>query len=81
MTPEEIKYFGDIIRLKTPRQFPGQYDEVYTEMCSIYCLIRNTARDVFLPPKLNPKNAREKIEGLLEKVKNLSLERAGGCFE
>lgn len=75
MDEEGRAYFGGIIRLRTPRQFPGQDDNSFDEMCEEYCRIKNLARDVLLPPYLNPEITKSLIEEKLKKIERLSGEK------
>ncbi|MFH1365717.1 MAG: hypothetical protein ABIH28_03980 [archaeon] len=69
----ESKYFEKISKLITPKQIRGQYDDSYMQMCALYCVLRNTAKDV-LRGDLLEDVGRKKIRGLLRKIKKSSKE-------
>jgi hypothetical protein len=72
MNFEEKKYFGDVIRLKNPKLNVEQEYNSYTKICTLYCEIKNLARNVLLFPHLNPKNTKKTIEEKLKEIKKLS---------
>jgi len=73
MNQEEKNYFGDIVKLRTPKMILGQDYASYTQMCELYCQIKNLARDVLLIPNLNPENIKKTIEEKLERIQILGV--------
>jgi hypothetical protein len=72
MNIEGKEYFGNVIRLKNPKLTVEQEYNSYTKICTLYCEIKNLARDVLLFPHLNPKNTKKTIEEKLKEIKKLS---------
>jgi hypothetical protein len=72
MNQEKREYFGNIIRLKNPKKTLEQDYNSYTQICTLYCEIKNMARDVLLFPHLPPESTKKTIEEKLEEIKKLS---------